>query len=93
MCAHNQQKCRWGGDEFLILSDFVCKENTYDFAKEIIDAITQDHPETEHGARVGATIGIALYPEHGRDLDALILNADMAMYHQKRMNRGQISFF
>ncbi|MFP3830743.1 diguanylate cyclase domain-containing protein, partial [Pseudomonas sp. SIMBA_021] len=59
----------------------------------IIDAITQDHPETEHGARVGATIGIALYPEHGRDLDALILNADMAMYHQKRMNRGQISFF
>lgn len=93
VCAHNQQKCRWGGDEFLILSDFVCKENTYDFAKEIIDAITQDHPETEHGARVGATIGIALYPEHGRDLDALILNADMAMYHQKRMNRGQISFF
>lgn len=93
VCIHNQQKCRWGGDEFLILSDFESKETTYAFAKEIVAVITQNHSDEDHKLGVGATIGIALYPEHGKDLDALILNADMAMYYQKRVSRGEINYF
>ncbi|MEM5479693.1 EAL domain-containing protein [Pseudoalteromonas fuliginea] len=93
VCSQNEYKCRWGGDEFLLLTDYNCKDKTNDFANKIISAITQVHSNSHYKAGIGATIGIAFYPEHGSDLDELILNADMAMYHQKRINRGKISYF
>ncbi len=43
--------------------------------------------------QVSASIGVALFPEHGRDMSTLLKNADAAMYQAKRDGRNQFSFF
>ena len=43
--------------------------------------------------QVSASIGVALFPEHGREMSTLLKNADAAMYQAKRDGRNQFSFF
>ncbi len=42
---------------------------------------------------VGASVGIALYPEDGLDAETLVRNADTAMYHAKELSRGTVAFY
>jgi EAL domain-containing protein (putative c-di-GMP-specific phosphodiesterase class I) len=44
-------------------------------------------------AQVSVSVGIALFPEHGREVSVLLKNADSAMYQAKRDGRNQVSFF
>jgi diguanylate cyclase (GGDEF)-like protein len=85
---------RWGGDEFV----FVL---TSDAAARAADAIGQQlrrgmcDPISRGGETVcvDATIGIALFPDHGRTADELIGAADMAMYAGKEGGRGRVRTF
>lgn len=85
---------RLGGDEFAILL-----ENTNDIhtitslAKELIKQINQPFFIHQHELAVTSSIGIVLYPEDGKDPEALLRNADTAMYHAKNDGANRYLFF
>jgi diguanylate cyclase (GGDEF)-like protein/PAS domain S-box-containing protein len=80
---------RMGGDEFLLI---VPEMNSLDDAITVKDKIMDAFqatflPET-NGISVLCSIGIAIYPEHGRDADTLVRCADMAMFKAKQGGRN-----
>lgn len=84
---------RWGGDEFLVAYPFSEIEEVDVFAQQLINQISLPYLVSQSKTWVGASIGIALYPQHGTHYDTLIQNADMAMYQQKRIEKGKVGYF
>ena len=90
-CVRNTDLvCRHGGDEFVVLlSEIKCPEEAAGrIAARIRTAAAR--PVLIHGHMVGLelSIGISLFPEHGKDADTLLRRADAAMYHAK-LDRGR----
>jgi diguanylate cyclase (GGDEF)-like protein len=86
--------CRLGGDEFqVILADEDDRGKLGDLAERIISMVSQ--PYRVDGARclIGASVGIAISPHDGDDLDELVRNADLALYAAKHGGRGRFRFF
>lgn len=85
---------RMGGDEFvIILHELEGRDGAVAVARKILAAVTPDIPLSETlTCSVGASIGISLYPEHGADMDSLLMAADMAMYLSKKKGRGGFAF-
>ena len=80
---------RYGSDEFVIaLSEFGENENCAMIARRLLDAISKPENIEGHEIYVNATIGIALYPSDGTDVETLIKNADAAMYRAKQFGRN-----
>jgi len=80
---------RLGGDEFAIILNQIDREAVVDVAKKIqahIAAMELSVGERRH--RVSASLGIAMFPEHGRDVQELLARADLAMYQVKDSGRG-----
>jgi len=79
---------RLGGDEFAILAPDSNVEQAVQLAKKV--AQLMDSPYSINGMEVGVqtSIGIAVYPEHGEDVDALTRHADVAMYQAKQQGGG-----
>ena len=79
---------RLGGDEFAVLQRGI---DHYDqavaLAQRLADALSQPWTLGKLRVQIGASIGIALYPEHGSDPEALLAAADQAMYLVKTGNR------
>lgn len=85
---------RIGGDEFTVLLEKVTSTNdTVTIAQKIIDVITEPFNINGQQLRVGSSIGIAVYPEAGRDATTLIKHADMAMYEAKATQGSNFRFF
>jgi diguanylate cyclase (GGDEF)-like protein/PAS domain S-box-containing protein len=79
---------RLGGDEFAVLLAATDGAGACATVEKLL-AVFQDPIEVEaHSFDVAPSVGIALYPEHGEDVDALIRHADVAMYVAKQDNRG-----
>ena len=81
--------CRMGGDEFaLLISDANVKEMIEEVAQRILAAIGK--PFSLHGVKawISASLGIAIYPEDGENLEILFKHADMAMYEVKKVGRN-----
>lgn len=85
--------CRWGGDEFLIALQDSEVESAREFAKQLIMVLSQPIEIEHHMLTVGATIGIAMYPEHGTNEVQLITLADTAMYVQKQTTKSDVCVF
>jgi diguanylate cyclase (GGDEF)-like protein len=85
---------RLGGDEFCIfLPRGSSSGDLIRFAQQIITRLS-DQIRWEHARiDIGATIGIALFPEDGQDAEALLRAADIAMYRGKREGRNTFRFF
>lgn len=85
---------RIGGDEFVVLLESF-KGNTQlsNIAQKIIQTVGQPISLNDHVVSVGASIGIALYPDDAEDSDELLRNADVAMYHAKQLGRNTFQFF
>jgi diguanylate cyclase (GGDEF)-like protein len=80
---------RMGGDEFaVILSDLPNLEAAERVAGKIVQQVSQSIAWEEHSVQVGASIGIAFFPEHGSEADTLLSSADMAMYRIKKRGRN-----
>jgi diguanylate cyclase (GGDEF)-like protein len=85
---------RIGGDEFVVLLEsFKGNSQLSRIAQKIIDVIGEPVTLNEHVVSVGASIGIALYPEDAKGCDELLKNADVAMYHSKQLGRNTYQFF
>lgn len=84
---------RLGGDEFaLLLADLPGAHDVGLWAARICDAVSAPVQLGTLQLRIRTSIGIAMCPEHGDSADALLHNADMAMYHAKRRQSG-FAFF
>jgi diguanylate cyclase (GGDEF)-like protein/PAS domain S-box-containing protein len=85
---------RLGGDEFAVIqTEAGDRENVVEFVTRIHDAIREPHQCLGHQLTTDASIGIALAPQDGTDLDQLIKNADLAMYGAKAEGRRTHRFF
>ena len=93
ICNQQLFKCRWGGDEFLILATYQNQAELIEFANKVLKSISAEHETYKYQKWISATMGIAIYPEHGSDLNTLIRSADTAMYHQKRIAKGNINIY
>jgi diguanylate cyclase (GGDEF)-like protein len=79
---------RLGGDEFAILLRCGSDSNCSETARRILAALEAPILYEDQPLDVGTSIGIAHYPEHGRDAQTLVRNADIAMYAAKRNKAG-----
>lgn len=85
---------RIGGDEFVVLLEtYRGTGHLGNIAQKIIEAVEQPVMLKEHPVSIGASIGIALYPEDASDSGALLRHADIAMYHAKQLGRNTFQFF
>jgi diguanylate cyclase (GGDEF)-like protein len=85
---------RFGGDEFmLLLPEVRTRDDVVVIAAKILERLSAPFSIDGHELFVGASIGIALYPEAGGSEEALIQNADIAMYHVKGGRRNSYQFF
>jgi diguanylate cyclase (GGDEF)-like protein len=83
---------RLGGDEFLVLLPLSDLTNTTQLARKILRVLEKPFVLEEMNFRVGASIGIALFPAHGTDAETLIQRADEAMYAAKRSGSGYSAY-
>ncbi len=79
---------RLGGDEFVIVLPDTDAEQAVQVAHKIINSMKRHFEVREHKIFASVTIGIALTPTHGTDVDALLRNADYAMYSAKALKQG-----
>ncbi|HSX83914.1 MAG TPA: EAL domain-containing protein, partial [Cellvibrio sp.] len=102
ICAERLSNCmrrsdsvaRMGGDEFTLLLQNI--ENNTDvahIAQKVIDSISTPSQIGGYEVVVGCSIGIAMYPQAGRDADTLLKNADLAMYKAKQEDGSSYCFF
>lgn len=85
---------RMGGDEFALLyHSFASDEEVEQLAQRIVSVIQVPYTLKDSDFYVSASIGIAVYPDHGEDRDELIKNADSAMYEVKRGGKNGYRFY
>ncbi len=85
---------RLGGDEFIVLLGQVESIATAKaVAEKIVRSIKMPLTIANHELCVTASVGIAMYPEDGARADALIKNADIAMYHTKDLGKDGFNIF
>ena len=79
---------RMGGDEFmLLLPEIAGGEGAAEVAQRILESIREPYVFDDHELHVTTSVGIAVYPDDGKDGDLLMKNADIAMYRAKDLGR------
>lgn len=85
---------RMGGDEFtLIIRHIVDQESAEKIVAKIHQSLSEVMHINDHECNVNSSIGVALYPDNGKDNDTLLKNADSTMYEVKRDGKGGFKFF
>jgi diguanylate cyclase (GGDEF)-like protein/PAS domain S-box-containing protein len=94
---------RLGGDEFVVLLEEIAHpEDAARVAENIVADLsvpfqliknTNTHPDLSRKLRIGTSIGISLFPQHGTSPETLLDNADIALYRAKDEGRGCFSYF
>ncbi|MET0320111.1 MAG: EAL domain-containing protein [Duganella sp.] len=84
---------RLGGDEFIFVLKHARAEQASEVARKLMELIAQPLHVGVHDLKVTTSIGIALYPDDGNDMETLMQRADAAMYQVKRAGRHDFRFF
>jgi len=85
---------RQGGDEFLVvLTELRETDAVTRVAEAILASLAQPFLLDGHEVAISASVGIAVYPEDGRDFDGLLKRADVAMYHAKEAGRNAFRYY
>ncbi len=86
---------RLGGDEFLVVAGALDERGAFEALAEKLVAGVNGRYQLDQGldAAIGVSIGVACFPEDGRDLDTLIAHADTALYRVKNGGRRGYAFF
>ena len=85
---------RYGGDEFVVIVQHNGDDSVITrLAETLVDTINQPIPFGHHLCSVGASVGVACYPQHGHAAESLIKNADMAMHQAKKKGHNQVQLF
>jgi diguanylate cyclase (GGDEF)-like protein/PAS domain S-box-containing protein len=83
---------RLGGDEYTVIAEGD-PSAVATAAERLLTSVAEDFEIDGHKLRIGASIGVALYPSDGTDAVTLLGNADAALYRAKADGRGTIRFF
>jgi len=90
----NDTVARVGGDEFVVLLEESGEQAAVaDIAGKLLARAGKPFLIGEAECRLGASIGIALYPAHGQDADELLKNADDAMYQAKYQGKNRFCVY
>ncbi len=85
---------RIGGDEFVLLClDLSSPDDALRVANSLTPLLRQTFGVGDREILLGASIGVAVFPEHGNDASTLLRNADAAMYAAKRAGKGRYTLF
>ena len=85
---------RLGGDEFaVIISPGISPGELAGLADQIIDLLRRTFLVNGHAINIGASIGIAVFPNDGDSMELLMKGADLALYHSKALGKGRFHFF
>ncbi len=85
---------RLGGDEFMLLARNLSNMRIADdIAQQIVDTMRGAFSLQGRELHISASVGIAIYPFDGTDIDTLMKKADIAMYHAKSAGRDQYQMF
>ncbi|MDO8412477.1 MAG: EAL domain-containing protein [Gallionellaceae bacterium] len=85
---------RQGGDEFIVLLPSI--NNAQDagtVAEKLLEALVLPYQINNKELYISASIGIAIYPDDGQDVNTLLKNSDTAMYHAKEAGRNNCQFY
>jgi len=90
----NDTLARFGGDEFVaIMPDFNGREAGLALAQKVLQVVSEPIALKGLEYRIGASIGISVYPQDGQSLEELIARADSAMYRAKERGGNQVCFY
>lgn len=89
----NNHICRFGGDEFVIMLENVDETGAAKISLRLLNQIERVIKIEADELQVSASIGIALYPQHGEDVDTLLRHADTAMYQSKDIGKNTYSLY
>ena len=95
----NDTVARLGGDEFVILLEFLhdnqerIKTDVQIICDKLLEILSQPIDIKQHKLRIGASIGVVIFPIEGKDIDDLMRFADTAMYHAKENGRNGYAFY
>lgn len=85
---------RRGGDEFIVLLPNIGgAQDAEVVAQKILDGLIQPFLIDSRELYIGGSVGIALFPSDGEDVETLLKNSDIAMYHAKENGRNNYQFF
>lgn len=85
---------RIGGDEFVILLPVIeMEQDAMRVGEKILDALNRPFELAGHTLKIGASIGVAVYPDHGSDEKLLVKSADIAMYYAKKNGRNNVKIY
>ncbi|MCZ8251141.1 MAG: diguanylate cyclase [Hylemonella sp.] len=84
----NDTVARWGGDEFIVLLENISADMLETIAQRLRRSIQEPVDYQGNLLQVGVSIGLALYPDAGQDLDQLLHAADHHMYSDKTDRKG-----
>ncbi|MFC7054370.1 putative bifunctional diguanylate cyclase/phosphodiesterase [Hansschlegelia quercus] len=84
---------RLGGDEFAVLNHVQDEASAVALAYRIIAVVSAPYDLDGLPVQIGASVGVALDENDGQDIERLLKNADMALYHAKSLGRGAASVF
>jgi diguanylate cyclase (GGDEF)-like protein/PAS domain S-box-containing protein len=84
---------RLGGDEFVVVLTDIARDTVPTLVGKVLKNLSRTYVIDDHELHSTPSIGISLFPEDGADVDALMKNADTAMYHAKAAGRNNYQFF
>lgn len=85
---------RIGGDEFIVvLEETHGREYVEKFTHRIKSLFRQSFEVGQHQIQVTLSIGACIFPDDGVDINSLMKNADIALYHAKKMGRNRTEFY
>jgi diguanylate cyclase (GGDEF)-like protein len=91
---HSDTVSRYGGDEFVVvLSEIEAAQDAARAAEKLLKAMAAPHLIGEHRLDITLSIGISIYPDDGDEVEAVLTNADTAMYYAKRDGRNNYKRF
>ncbi|MGV8933929.1 MAG: EAL domain-containing protein [Gallionellaceae bacterium] len=84
---------RFGGDEFLLVMPGSNESGVMLITQRILDTFKAPFDIDGSSLRITPSIGIAIYPDHGDDIETLLKHADTAMYESKRLGRNAYTVY
>ncbi len=83
---------RYSGDEFIFITEFMSDDEIKEFSRELLHEISKEFVINEFRFIVGASIGVARYPDDGKSFDEVKRYADLAMYKAKEIKNSYVIF-
>ncbi|TCS43667.1 sensor domain-containing diguanylate cyclase [Reinekea marinisedimentorum] len=92
--ANDFRLYRVGGDEFVLtLRNVITQEDVIKVANTLVEATAQPFRVQQALCEIGVSVGGACFPEHGSNLETLLIHADLAMYAAKHKGKNQVQMY